>query len=212
MTADQETNETLLGPEAMEAIRKFESGGMTFKPLTELDKPKLGGIKFPKKLIPSKNKPEADKVYTPDWLAEAVVNHYKPWGKCLEPCAGGGAFVRAMKKYGVASVTEYEIDRGQDFLLTPEDIVYDWSISNWPWSKFRPFLQKNLRIAKNIVTLTTINHIFALKARLRDIKEAGFFIEGTLLIDTPPEFPQSGFQLGAIHLTRTPSKRIFSYL
>jgi hypothetical protein len=167
---------------------------------------------MPKKLIPLKNKPEADKVYTPDWLAEAIVNHYKPWGKCLEPCAGGGAFVRAMKKYGVASVIEYEIDRGQDFLLAPEDEKFDWSISNWPWSIFRKFLQKNMIVASNIVTLTTNNHIFSLKARRRDIKNAGFSIREELLMDAPKEFPQSGFQLSAILLTRQAGDCKFSEL
>ena len=167
---------------------------------------------MPKKLIPSKNKPEADKVYTPDWLAEAVVNHYKPWGKCLEPCAGGGAFVRAMKKYGVASVTEYEIDRGQDFLLSPEDEKFDWSISNWPWSIFRKFLQKNMIVASNIVTLTTNNHVFSLKARRRDIKNAGFYIREELLVDTPKEFPQSGFVLSAILLSKHAGDCKFSEL
>lgn len=173
---------------------------------------KLGGIKFPKKLIPAKNKPEADKVYTTDWLAEAIVNHYKPWGRCLEPCAGGGAFVRAMKKFGVASVTEYELDRGHDFLLAPEDEKFSWSISNWPWSIFRKFLQKNMIVADNIVSLTTNNHIFAMKARRRDIKEAGFFIREELLMDTPKEFPQSGFQLSAILLTKQRGGCKISYL
>jgi len=167
---------------------------------------------MPKSLIPKKNSPESDKVYTPDWLAEAIVSHYKPRDKCLEPCAGGGAFVRAMKKYGVANVTEYELDRGQDFLLAPEEKRFDWSISNWPWSIFRKFLQKNLIMADNIVTLTTINHCLCLKARLRDIKEAGYYIQEVLMLDTPKEFPQSGFQLGAIHISKNKKDIRISYL
>ena len=177
-----------------------------------MNKIELGKIKFPKKLIPAKNKPEADKVYTPDWLAEAIVNHYKPWGKCLEPCAGGGAFVRAMKKFGITDIDTMEIDEGDDFI---EDILwrhYDWSISNWPWSIFRKFLQQNMRVADNIVTLTTNNHIFAMKARRRDIREAGFFIREELLMDTPKEFPQSGFQLSAILLNKQPGDCKISYL
>lgn len=169
----------------------------------------LGGIKFPKKLIP---KGGNDRVYTPDYLAEAIVNHYRPWGKCLEPCAGGGAFARAMRKFGVAEVVEYEIDRGQDFLLAPENERFDWSMSNWPWSIFRKFLQKNMIVADNIVTLTTNNHIFAMKARRRDIKEAGFYIREELLMNTPKEFPQSGFQLSAILLTKHKGDCKISYL
>lgn len=173
---------------------------------------KLGGIKFPKKLIPAKNKPEADKVYTPDWLAEAIVNHYKPWGKCLEPCAGGGAFVRAMRKFGVAEVVEYEIDRGQDFLLAPENERFDFIITNPPFSKFRAFLKKSMEVADNIVFLCTINHIFGLRARLRDIRNAGFYIREVLLCDTPKSWPQSGFSVGAVHLNKQSGDCKISYL
>lgn len=176
---------------------------------------KLSGIKFPKKLIPAKNKPQADKVYTPDWLAEAIVNHYKPCGSFLEPCKGGGAFVRAAKKFGLTNITTCEIDEGYDFLEMmepPENGKFNWSVSNWPWSIFRKFLQKNLRVADNIVTLTTINHCLSLKARLRDIKEAGYYIREVLLVDTPKEFPQSGFQLGAVLLNKQAGDCKFSNL
>ena len=53
-----------------------------------------------------------------------------------------------------------------------------------------------------VYTPATNNHIFAMKARRRDIKEAGFYIREELLVDTPKAFPQSGFQLSAILLTR----------
>lgn len=173
---------------------------------------KLGGIKFPKKLIPAKNKPEADKVYTPDWLAEAIVKHYKPWGECLEPCAGGGAFVRAMNNYGISKVNTMEIDEGSDFL---EDIFwrnYNFIITNPPFSKFRAFLKKSMEVADNVVFLCTINHIFGLKARLRDIKEAGFYIREALLCDTPESWPSSGFAVGAVYLSRERGDCKISYL
>lgn len=155
-----------------------------------------------RKLIPSKNQPNADKVYTPDDLAEAIVNHFKPWGECLEPCAGGGAFVRAMKKFGVANISAMEIDEGSDFL---EDVFwaeYSFIITNPPFSKFRAFLKKSMELADNVVFLCTINHIFGLKARLRDIKDSGFYIREVLLCETPASWPSSGFQTGAILLTK----------
>lgn len=173
---------------------------------------KLGGIKFPKKLIPSKNKPQADKVYTPDWLAEAIVNHYKPWGKCLEACAGGGAFVRAMEKFGVKSINTMEIDDGSDFLEDEFWAKYDFIVTNPPFSKFRAFLKKSMEVADNVVFLCTINHIFGLKARLRDIKEAEFYIREVLLCDTPESWPSSGFQVGAILLTKHKGDCKISYL
>jgi hypothetical protein len=52
-----------------------------------------------------------------------------------------------------------------------------------------------------VVFLLTINHIWT-KARLRHIKEAGFDIKEICLLEMPGSFPQSGFQLGAVHVQR----------
>jgi len=41
-----------------------------------------------------------------------------------------------------------------------------------------------------------------MKARLRDIHQAGFGIKEIVILDTPKDFPQSGFQLGAFHIQR----------
>jgi hypothetical protein len=41
-----------------------------------------------------------------------------------------------------------------------------------------------------------------LKARIRDIEERGFGVREIVLIDTPKEFPQSGFQWGCFYLQR----------
>ena len=175
---------------------------------------KLGGIKFPKKLIPAKNKPEADKVYTPDWLAEAIVNHYKPWGKCLEPCAGGGAFVKALFRFkAVEKIISCELDRGEDFLTKDfGEQRFDWVVSNFPFSKYRLFLSRCMDLCDNILTLSTTNHTVSLKARRRDMKEKGFFIREICEIDTPKEFPQSGFSWSIIHLSKEKGDCKFSYL
>lgn len=44
----------------------------------------------------------------------------------------------------------------------------------------------------------TINHAWT-KARLRIARENGFGLRALILVDTPRSFPQSGFQLGAVH-------------
>ena len=59
-----------------------------------------------------------------------------------------------------------------------------------------------MKISDNIVTLVTLNHVLALKARLRDIRENGFYIREVITVPTPKEFPASGFQLGAIYLNK----------
>jgi len=154
-----------------------------------------------RKLIPEKNKPDLDKVYTPDDLALKIVRHFNPFGKkCLEPCRGKGAFVRAFFECGI-NPDYCEIDEGKDFFNYHEKV--DWIITNFPWSKHRECLQHAMNIADHIVTLVTLNHVLGLKARLRDIKNAGFFVREIIYVDTPKEFQSSGFQLAAIYLNKT---------
>lgn len=151
-----------------------------------------------------------DEIYTPLWLAEKVVRHFKPYGQVLEPCAGkkgSQAFIKALhdlQKRGssLRSVSWMEIQEGFDFLESPASPFnkYDWIITNPPFSKFRPFLQKSLKLADNVVFLCPNNHVTGLKARMRDIDDHGFYVrEIRYLQETPKEFPASGF-LWAAHL------------
>lgn len=155
---------------------------------------------------PNKGFISSDIFYTPPELCQKIVNHFRPSGSILEPCCGSGNFVRELEKFG--QVTTFEIEQGRDFLTSPIIQHYDWVCTNFAWSKFRKFLIKSLSISNNIVTLCTINHIVGLKARMRDIHEAGFKIEEIALCDTPKEFPQSGFQLGAIYLKRVNGENV----
>ena len=77
----------------------------------------------------------------------------------------------------------------------------DWIVTNPPWSQIRPFLIHAFKVADQVVFLMTVNHAWT-KARLRIAKEQGFGLRTLLLVDTPESFPQSGFQLGAVHYQR----------
>lgn len=152
-----------------------------------------------KSLIPTDSKTN-DRVYTPDDLARRIVSHFNPFGKkCLDPCKGHGAFVRAFENCGI-NPDWCEIDEGRDFFEYNEKV--DWIISNFPWSLHREFMKHSMAISDNIVTLVTIHHVISLKARLRDVKEMGFYVRELVLVDTPKVFPASGFQLAAIHLNK----------
>lgn len=37
---------------------------------------------------------ENDIVLTPDWVAAAMISHFKPSGKILDPCVGDGVFLK----------------------------------------------------------------------------------------------------------------------
>lgn len=157
------------------------------------------------KCQPNSNYKSDDVVMTPQPLADAIVNHFRPTGDILEPCKGTGAFLNAFRAYShetcrLSDIDWCEITEGRDFNQHPPDEV-DWIITNPPWSQIRSFLQRSMQISDNVVFLMTINHAWT-KARIRDVREAGFGIKEIATCDTPKSFPSSGFQLGAVHWQR----------
>lgn len=150
-----------------------------------------------RRLVPTKNAPELDVVYTPRDLAQTVIDHFKPTGTVLEPCRGGGHFYDA---FPPDTVKHYcEIDEGLDFFDWHEPV--DWIISNPPWSQFRAFNTQAMSLATNVVWIIPLVH-FSGKARVRDVREMGFGFRQIVLLDTPRDWPQGGFQLAAFHLKR----------
>ena len=145
-----------------------------------------------------------DRVYTPDALARQIVRHFKPCGAMLEPCRGRGAFYNALleaKFQDGGSVEFAEIDGGIDF-LTIGSYRFDWVVTNPPWSQFRAFLGKSMEVADNVVFLSLVNAFF-MRARVEDMRKAGFRFVEILMLPTPPKpWPQTGFQLGATHIKR----------
>ena len=147
-------------------------------------------------LCPKTNQPEQDIVYTPNYLAQEIVEHYKPTGKLLEPCKGAGAFLQFMP-----DADWCEIQEGSSFYDYTNKV--DWIITNPPWSKIRQFLAHSFSIeAENIVYLCNFN-AFVTRARLRSIYENGYGIKEVYCVDNPKtNWPQTGFQLAATHIKR----------
>lgn len=111
-----------------------------------------------------------------------------------------GSFVKSLRNWNTNMIVyTCEILEGKDFFDFKEKV--DWIITNPPYSKMRKFIQHSMEVSDNIVFLTTINHLW-LKARIRDIKQANFGIKEIILLDTPKNFPQSGFQIGCFHLQK----------
>ncbi len=166
-----------------------------------------------------------DDIQTPLALARQLVAHFQPTGKILEPCRGDGNFLNALREHvkslergavslelkvsvksalkarssvlGATTVHWTEVKRGRDFFDWDQPV--DWIVTNPPWSQIRDFLCHAMEMADHVVFLFTINHLWT-KARLRDIRNADFGIREIVLVDMPKNFPQSGFQLGAVHL------------
>ncbi len=149
---------------------------------------------------PNRDYVSNDVVQTPVRLCRDLVEVLPLFGEVLEPCAGEWHFVQALKEHpAVKEVHECEISRGADFFAWQKPV--DWVVTNPPWSQVRPFLKHAMQVANEVVFLMTINHAWT-KARLRDVKEAGFALKRIYLVDMPKEFPSSGFQLGALHYSR----------
>lgn len=152
------------------------------------------------KCQPNRNYNSNDAVQTPPDLAKRIVEHFQPSGKILEPCRGMGNFLEFLP-----GADWCEISKGRDFFDYKTPV--DWIVTNPPWSQIRPFLQHAMTIANDIVFLMTVNHVWT-KARIRDIHTSGYHIKEICLVEMPKEFPQSGFQLGAIHISKGPMTNI----
>lgn len=144
-----------------------------------------------------------DCVMTPRPLARQIIEHFNPTGRSLDPCRGDGAFYDQFD--GDATEKDWcEIAQGRDFLKWrwKDEHPFTWVITNPPWSLIRPFLKRSMEVADNVAFLCLVN-AFWMKARLRDMKAAGFGIREILLVETPPKpWPQTGFQLGTVHVQR----------
>lgn len=135
-------------------------------------------------------------VYTPRSLAKRIIDHFNPCGVVLDPCMGDGAFYDQIES---ETKDWCEIAKGVDFFSY--DKKCDWIISNPPYSIFRNFLLHSMDLADNIVFLISVNHVWT-KARVRDVRERGFGLREIYCFETPPQFPPSGFQFGAVHFKK----------
>ena len=150
-------------------------------------------------LVPATNCPAQDLVMTPPELAAVVIGHFagRMSGTVLDPARGQGAF---HDRFPACLDRHWcEITEGRDFLDWHEPV--DWVMSNPPWSRLRDFSRHAMRIAPSIVWLAPLTNLTT-RARLRDLDEAGFGIAELVLIDTPKDWPQSGFQLVAAWLRK----------
>jgi len=148
------------------------------------------------KCMPKKGFTHNDVVYTPPELAIAFVKHFNPIGKGLDPCRGAGAFFNAFN----GEKEWCEISEGRDFYDYTEKV--DYIMTNPPWGDMRHFLQHAYEISNDVYYLTTAAHCFT-RARLRDMREAGFGIVEICGCDTPKkDFPSSGLLLAMTHWKR----------
>lgn len=134
-----------------------------------------------------------DIVYTPDWIAHDMVDHFSPTGLCLDPCLGGGAFY----KYLPAGSDWCEIEKGVDFYAWTK--LVDWIISNPPYSHLLAWIRHSMKVAKNIVYLMPVHRVFSSAEFLRDVHKWGGIPEIRLYGTGTVAGFAFGNALGAVH-------------
>lgn len=144
------------------------------------------------KMNPAKRSPGNDEIYTPEWCALDMINHFRPTGRILKPCKGLGIFTDLLP-----SADWCEINEGKDFFDYTSHV--DWIITNPPYSLIRKFVLHSFTIADNIVFLIPVwkaYNAMGLQYELRSyggIKEIRWYGSGGKL-----GFPM-GNGIGAVH-------------
>jgi len=136
-----------------------------------------------------------DVVFTPDDVASAIIKHFSPTGKILDPCKGDGVFFNKMDD------AEYcELQEGKDFFNWNDPV--DWIVSNPPYSIYSEWIRHSFKVAENIVYLIPINKAFNSSSMLKATYEWGGIAE---IVHIGPgsslKFPV-GFAIGAVHYKR----------
>ena len=142
-----------------------------------------------------------DVVFTPPWVAEAMINHFPLSGRILDPCRGDGAFYDNLPcGISIEGSSYCELQEGRDFFEYQRSV--DWIIGNPPYSVYSEWLRHSMNIADNIVYLIPINKAFNSSSMLKDTYDWGGIAE---IVHVGPgsslKFPV-GFAIGAVHYKR----------
>lgn len=95
-----------------------------------------------------------DVVMTDRNYAKRIIEHFKPTGVCLDPCAGDNAFYDFLPN----PAYRCEIREGLDFF--DWRLPVDWIISNPPYSIYDAFLEHAFSVSSNVVFLVPISKAF----------------------------------------------------
>lgn len=97
---------------------------------------------------------ESDIVYTPEIIAQDIIEWVEPEGMCLDPCMGEGVFFN-----NFPDEKEWcELRKGKDFFEYKESVNY--IIGNPPYSIFEDFLRHSFEIADDVVYIVPTNKVF----------------------------------------------------
>lgn len=139
---------------------------------------------------------QGDIVYTPDWVAKDMLDHFQPSGVILDPCRGKGAFHDLLPE----GSPWCEITDDRDFFAWGDRV--DWVIGNPPYSMTRAWFRHSYTIADNLLYLIPLRNLFSGYGFVREVYEFGG-IAGMRVYGTGGRlgFPM-GNAIGAMHVQR----------
>lgn len=145
-------------------------------------------------LFPMTGNPK-DIVFTPDNVAQDMVNFFRPSGRILEPSKGDGALLKYLHGADWCEITE-----GVDFFACSQR--YDWIIGNPPYSIFADWLRHSFTLADEIVYLVPIIRCWVSSRIIKDIQAFGGI--KTIAVYDESNFPDwtINFAIGAVHFSR----------
>ena len=111
-----------------------------------------------------------DVVYTPSWVVEDMVGHFRPSGRVLDPCRGRGAFTDALPEAEWCEITD---DR--DFFEWVAPV--DWVVGNPPYSMTRKWFRHSYKIARHLLYLVPERNVFSGFGFIREIYDFGGIAE-----------------------------------
>ena len=113
---------------------------------------------------------EKDVVYTPDWCARDMVQHFRPNGRVLEPSKGGGAFLQYLP-----GADWCEIAEGRDFFRCFDR--YDWIVGNPPYTGIPDWCRHSFALADDVVYLIPCRSVYLGPQFIRDVYAWGGIVE-----------------------------------
>lgn len=133
---------------------------------------------------------------TDETVARRIVDFYKPSGRCLEPCAGSGAFLKALP----GGTDWCEVRGGRDFFDYQDKV--DWIVTNPPFGGLTSWMEKSFSVAENVVFLIPLSKLFSSVPRMRLVKHYGG-IKTVLYLGSGRWIGfDIGFPFGAVHFAR----------
>lgn len=102
----------------------------------------------------------SDVHFTNAALARAIVAHFRPAGRCLEPFRGDGSFYQHLPE----GSGWCEISDGRDFFDWQEPV--DWIVTNPPFSNLTQVYAHAFALADNCVFLIPVSKHFSSQPRL----------------------------------------------